>query len=128
MEEEIVPASRAQKKRRRWVLQIIFPPYLSTTYISLAMPDWRELVAEKKQRQEASVPKDWIVTVPPPDVLNVLAFPEECGLLSTKEIEITNTNVDLLLQKLATGTWSSVEVTTAFYKRAIIAHQLVRSY
>lgn len=92
------------------------------------MPDWRELVAEKKQRQEASVPKDWIVTVPPPDVLNVLAFPEECGLLSMKEIEITNTNVDLLLQKLAAGTWSSVEVTTAFYKRAIIAHQLVRSY
>ena len=54
-------------------------------------------------------------------------IPEQCGLLTARELEITNTtDVDVLLNKLPTSAWSSVEVTTAFYKRAIIAHQLVR--
>jgi len=43
-----------------------------------------------------------------------------------EELEITEIDdVSALLDKLAKGEWSSVEVTTAFYKRAIIAHQLV---
>ncbi|CCL99086.1 uncharacterized protein FIBRA_01100 [Fibroporia radiculosa] len=87
---------------------------------------WQELVADKKRRQEASVPRNWLVTVPPDTVLDVTAFPEQCGLLSERELEITNTiDVGVLLQKLAAAEWSSVEVTTAFYKRAIVAQQLV---
>lgn len=54
--------------------------------------------------------------------------PISCGLLSPREVEITETtDVGILLEKLASAEWSSVEVTTAFYKRAIIAHQLVRA-
>lgn len=89
-------------------------------------PDWKELVAEKKSRQQASIPKDWILTnLPSKLVLDITKFPEECALLSTKDVEITNTSVDILLENLATGSWSAVAVTTAFCKRAIIAHQLV---
>ncbi|KAG1747918.1 general amidase [Suillus paluster] len=73
------------------------------------MPHWTALVAEKKQRQLNSIPQDWLT----------------CGLLNAREIEITNTSVDVLLERLASAEWTAIEVTTAFSKRAIVAHQLV---
>ena len=88
-------------------------------------PHWKDLVNDKKRRQLDSIPKEWLIVVPPDDVVDVTKYPEECGLLSAKDIQITNTGLDDLLKELASGEWSSVEVTTAFYKRAIIAHQLV---
>ncbi|KAG6880003.1 hypothetical protein C0992_008210 [Termitomyces sp. T32_za158] len=87
--------------------------------------NWKYLSASKKSSQQASIPKEWILTDPPSsNELNVLNFPETCGLLTAKEVEITNTHVEVLLKKLANAEWSSVAVTTAFAKRAIIAHQL----
>ncbi|KAF9241343.1 amidase signature domain-containing protein [Melanogaster broomeanus] len=72
------------------------------------MPSWSQLAADKKQRQQKEIPQDWLIT-PPPET----------------NLHITNTDVDVLLKKLASAEWSSVAVTTAFYKRAIIAQQLV---
>ncbi|KAL6310386.1 general amidase [Sparassis latifolia] len=90
------------------------------------MVHWKDLVAEKRLRQEDSIPKEWLISVPPDSVLDVRNVPQECGRLSARELDITNTvDVAVLLKKLATAEWSSVEVTTAFYKRAIIAQQLV---
>jgi hypothetical protein len=87
---------------------------------------WQELAAEKRRRQTASIPKEWLITTPADDVLDVTDVPAKCGLLSARELEITTiSDVTALLHKLATGEWSSVEVTTAFSKRAIIAHQVV---
>lgn len=87
---------------------------------------WKELVLDKRTRQAQSIPRDWLITPPPETVLDVTHVPDECGLLTTKEIEITNTtDVAVLLSKLASSEWSSVEVTTAFYKRAIVAQQVV---
>ncbi|OAX42358.1 general amidase [Rhizopogon vinicolor AM-OR11-026] len=86
---------------------------------------WTDLVAEKKQRQVKSIPQDWLVSPPPDSTLDVTGFPETCGLLNAREIEMTNTSVDVLLERLASGEWTSVDVTTAFYKRAIVAQQLV---
>jgi amidase len=90
------------------------------------MSSWQELAAEKKRRQTAAIPKEWLITRPADDVLDVTDIPTSCGLLSARELEITAVSqLATLLNKLATGEWSSVEVTTAFCKRAIIAHQLV---
>lgn len=87
---------------------------------------WKALVEEKRQRQAASIPQDWLIKTPPASQLDVIPVPAECGLLSPQELEITDTiDVGVLLRKLASGEWSAVEVTTAFYKRAIVAHQLV---
>ncbi|KAI0695526.1 general amidase [Cytidiella melzeri] len=87
---------------------------------------WKDIVAEKRVRQLAAIPREWLITPPPDSVLDVTGFPDKCGLLSLREVEITNTvDVATLLAKLASAEWSSVEVTTAFYKRAIIAQQLV---
>ena len=87
--------------------------------------DWKTLVADKLARREASIPKEWVITPPPDTVLDVSSFPEKCGLLSEDEIEITNTKTEDLLAKLTAGSITAVKVTTAFCKRAIIAHQLV---
>ncbi|EKM60485.1 uncharacterized protein PHACADRAFT_179748 [Phanerochaete carnosa HHB-10118-sp] len=87
--------------------------------------DWQKLCAERKERRLQSIPKDWLIHAPPESQRNVLNVPETCGLLTGHELDITSTtDVDTLLGKLALGQWSSVEVTTAFYKRAIVAQQL----
>ena len=89
--------------------------------------DWRALCAAKKQRQLEAIPKEWTLDPPIPEEQHrVLDIPRTCGVLTAHELEITDTvNIQTLLDKLASGEWSSVEVTTAFYKRAIIAQQLV---
>lgn len=90
------------------------------------MPSWQELVADKLQRQKAAIPKEWLITPPPSDQLDVTDVPGSCGLLTLDELEITETeDVGVLLANLASGEWSSVDVTTAFYKRAIVAQQVV---
>ncbi|KAJ3501673.1 hypothetical protein NLJ89_g9232 [Agrocybe chaxingu] len=87
---------------------------------------WRTLCEQKRLAQRESIPKEWIIPVPPlrghPNVLDV---PKYCGLLTEHELAITETtDIDVILEKLRTAEWSSYEVTKAFYKRAIVAHQL----
>ncbi|KAH8120360.1 general amidase [Phellopilus nigrolimitatus] len=89
------------------------------------MPTWQELAVDKKQRQQAAIPKDWVITAPPADQLDVTDVPAKCSLLTPFELEITETeDVGTLLAKLAAGEWSSVDVTRAYYKRAIVAQQV----
>ena len=88
--------------------------------------EWQTRCAERKAQQLASIPREWLITLPPDEQRNVQDTPKTCGLLTTRDLEITETtDIDVLLGKLATGTWSSYEVTFAFYKRAVIAQQLV---
>ncbi|KAF7314350.1 General amidase [Mycena kentingensis (nom. inval.)] len=87
--------------------------------------DWQLKCARRKQAQLDSIPSEWIIERPPPEQLNVIAFPSQCGLLSPLELEITETvDVQTILDNLKERKWTSVQVTTAFYKRAIIAQQL----
>lgn len=89
---------------------------------------WKEIASARKQKQIDAIPKEWLIQPPSSDVTDVTSVPESCGLLDKLDLEITNEpNVGVILSKLAKGEWSSVQVTTAFYKRAIIAHQLVRT-
>lgn len=82
---------------------------------------------ERKALKE-SIPPEWRL---PQDLLDNLPkdvrdIPRTCGILTAHEIEITEMdNPDLLLAQLASGNISSQTVTTAFLKRAAIAHQLV---
>ena len=91
-------------------------------------PDWKKRCEARRKQQLEQIPEEWLIDLPNEERLNVTEVPLECGLLSPRELEITeNTNIGLLLDKLAKAEWSSVEVTTAYYKRAIVAHQLVCS-
>ena len=88
---------------------------------------WQQHVADKLTRQKASIPLEWHIPSVPDSQANVMDIPSTCGLLSNRELEITSTSdVAELLNKLASGEWSAVEVATAFSKRAIVAHQVVR--
>ncbi|KAK2803828.1 hypothetical protein FQN50_006835 [Emmonsiellopsis sp. PD_5] len=90
------------------------------------MAHWKELVREKRRQQAESIPTDWRLPSIPNDFTNSCDVIESCGILSNEEKEITNTtDVRKLLVLLASGNLSSVQVTTAFSKRAAIAHQLI---
>ncbi|KAL2863742.1 putative general amidase [Aspergillus lucknowensis] len=61
------------------------------------------------------------------DRVNVLDIPRSCGLLSAKELEITeNWDVTGLLSQIHGLKLSAKEVVQAFCKRAAIAHQVTR--
>ncbi|KAF8812123.1 amidase [Phlegmacium glaucopus] len=89
-------------------------------------PHWKDVCRQKRQSQQDAIPHNWLLPKPSLSTYsNVLDVPSTCGLLTTQELKITETtDVAIILEKLRTSEWSSVEVTTAFYKRAIIAHQL----
>lgn len=105
-------------------------PLLLSNHLPVpTMAPWQDIVAEKKQRQLDAIPKKWIIpadSLPPSSELDVSSYVASHSLLTDLDKEITNSTVEDLLPKLSQGVWSSVDVTTAFYKRAIIAHQVVR--
>ena len=88
---------------------------------------WKDVCQQKRQSQQDAIPREWLLPELPPSMYSsVLDVPANCGLLSARELTITETtDVHNILENLRTMEWSAVEVTTAFYKRAIIAHQLV---
>jgi amidase len=96
--------------------------------IVTGMPAW-EAEAEKSRTVLAnSIQTQWLLPedkLPPAERLNVLDIPRESGLLSEKELEITESDASKLVRKMGAGDWSAEEVTIAFLKRATIGHQLV---
>ncbi|KAJ7784426.1 general amidase [Mycena metata] len=100
------------------------PPLLDSN-VTKIQSDWQERCARRKHVQTELIPPEWVIELPPKSQLNVMDVPRNCGLLSGLELEITETvDVQTILDKLRRAEWSSVQVTTAFYKRAIIAQQL----
>jgi amidase len=88
--------------------------------------DWRARCDARKQKQLDSIPSAWLIEPIANNRFNVMDVPRECGMLTPQEMEITETtDVEFVLHMLKSAEWSSVEVTTAFYKRAVIAQQLV---
>lgn len=86
--------------------------------------DWQAIASEKKSQLQASIPQEWrIKTLPTDD--SVMSFPKSSGILTPEELSITESSATELVQDLASGKLSSVAVTTAFCKRAALAHQLV---
>jgi amidase len=89
---------------------------------------WEEIAQAKRDTLKLTIPNEWLIpeNIKPPDnQLDVTRFPQESGWFSPKELEITSSSATDLLGKLATGEWSSEEVTSAFCKRASAAQQLV---
>ncbi|KAM4060450.1 amidase [Hirsutella rhossiliensis] len=77
---------------------------------------------------EQSIPRHLIAGIsnlPGDDQRNVLHFPEERGVLTPEELDMTSQTVDGLLQRYRTGRWTAEAVTLAFLKRATIGQQLL---
>ncbi|KAF4564834.1 hypothetical protein EYR36_002774 [Pleurotus pulmonarius] len=87
--------------------------------------NWQKRSADRKRAQLESIPSQWHIKSLPGDKQSVLDIPRACGILSDRELEITETvDLDTILDRLRSGEWTSVETTTAYYKRAIVAHQM----
>jgi len=89
--------------------------------------DWQSIATSTQLSILDSIPPQWRLS--PKDknlsVKDVRAIPKACGLLTPKQLEITETTATTLLEQLRSRALSSVEITEAFCARAAIAHQLV---
>ncbi|KAJ0414339.1 amidase signature domain-containing protein [Aspergillus carlsbadensis] len=89
--------------------------------------DWKSVAAQKKSALEASIPAEWRIKTPPTDD-SVMSFPKTSGILTPGELAITESSATDLVRNLAAGKIPSVIVTTAFCKRAALAHQLTNCF
>ena len=94
--------------------------------------DWVNAVRIKQSDLKDKTPREWLVSPDFVTSLNSTRLLEQnvagrCGVLSTREIELTEQFSAIeLLQKLKDRSLTSVELTTAFCKRACVAQQFVR--
>lgn len=98
---------------------------------------WETKVAAKQQSNRDKIPKEWLLPssvlealqmplAEHPNRVNDMDIPRKSGVMTEKELEITEKyTVEQLLLKLKNGDLSSLEVTLAFSKRAAMAQQLV---
>jgi amidase len=91
-------------------------------------PLWKDISVKKIEALNSSIPKEWRIPqdiLPPTEQADVTEWPETSGWFTEDELAITSLTATELLQKLASGTFKSEDVTRAFCKRAAAAHQLV---
>ncbi|TYJ57847.1 hypothetical protein B9479_001457 [Cryptococcus floricola] len=89
----------------------------------VAVPaQWQQVSRAKTAARDALIPKEWII--PATDARSVIHIPRTCGVLSDKEIGITETPATALVESMLSRELTSYEVTLAFCKRAAIAQQL----
>lgn len=89
------------------------------------MPDmWRSIATRKQEERSARVPEAWRLSSSSFTGKLPISVPRECGLLSAEELRITeNNDATSLLTALTGGKLKSLDITTAFCKRAAIAQQ-----
>ncbi|KAI7623139.1 amidase [Hortaea werneckii] len=89
---------------------------------------WQEIAARKQRERADRIPSQWKLSpshIPHESRTNLLSVPRGCGLLSEQELDVTdNYDAFALVAALSSGKLKAVDVTTAFCKRAAIAHQL----
>ena len=87
---------------------------------------WQFHIAAKREHLAAATPVEWILPTSNTIPTNVLDIPRSCGILSARELNITEKyTADELVQALASGKFTALEVTLAFCKRAAIAQKLI---
>ncbi|KAK4244361.1 amidase signature domain-containing protein [Corynascus novoguineensis] len=90
-----------------------------------AIPKWQAIGQAKREEISALLPPEWrIDPIPAPEELrDATSYAEQ--FLTAEEKEITGTlSAAALLDKMAKGQLTAVQVTKAFCHRATIAHQL----
>lgn len=79
---------------------------------------WRDIAARKKEQQASRIPKEWLLPRKPgANVNSFLDVPRRCGLLSERELEITEKfDATALAEEIREGRLKSVDVVGAFCK------------
>ena len=89
---------------------------------------YKEIAEIALKRREAAIPKEYLLpeaalTGPPQ---NLTTVPRSSRHFTTAELEIIESNAEDILLKIKERKWTSLEVTKAFCKSAVVAQQLVR--
>ncbi len=89
----------------------------------MSTPTWQSIRARKQAERQSRIPSEWLLSsdLLPSDsdqsALNVIEIPRTCGLLSQKELEITEKyDATALAAEIRAGRLKCVEVTEAFCK------------
>lgn len=94
----------------------------------MAIQSWQVEANKCKEILAKSIPKQWLAPadkLPPADQLNVEDFPRKSGMLTEKELTITEMSATQLVAEMGQGKLTAEEVVIAFLKRATLGHQLV---
>jgi hypothetical protein len=85
---------------------------------SQAPAKWQLVSWQKKDEQYARIPHEWrLNSLPASHVTNYTDIPKKCGLLSDKELDITeNYDATALADAIRTRKLKCIDVTRAFCK------------
>ncbi|EKG12905.1 Amidase [Macrophomina phaseolina MS6] len=88
--------------------------------------DWETIAENKRNSITNKIPEEWrIPSLPPPEALPDVSGSYIRQYLTSREVDITETDAVGIIQKTTTGQWTAKEVTLAFCHRAALAHQMV---
>ena len=75
-------------------------------------PLWESIACDKKASRDAKIPLGWKLKPDqvPDDQLNVTNVPYECGILTPKELEITNSSARRLIERIMSREYTAYEV------------------
>lgn len=90
--------------------------------------NYKESGAIARKRRDASIPSSYIL---PEQIIanlpqNLKNIPQTSKHFSHEEVEIIESEAEDILIKIKEKIWTSLEVTEAFCKAAVVAQQLVR--
>ena len=88
--------------------------------------DYLAVGRRKREQRDALIPSKWRLSEKSRQTVPLTSIPETCGILSSREVEITSRyDAVELLAKVRAKEISAEETTLAFCKRAAIAQQVV---
>lgn len=87
---------------------------------------YEAIAAQKRAEQQSKIPKEWLLkSLPPTSQTDIRSIAASSGILTTKELEITQSaDATSLIHALRDKQYTALSVATAFCKRAAIAQQL----
>ncbi|KAJ5128565.1 hypothetical protein N7448_002282 [Penicillium atrosanguineum] len=94
----------------------------------MSLQSWEHQAQKGRDILDSSIPKQWLLSadkLPLPTQKNVIAFPQQSGLLSERELTITEMSATKLVEEMRKGTLKAEEVVVAFLKRSVLGHQLL---
>jgi hypothetical protein len=79
---------------------------------------YQDISARKCRERDARIPVAWKLSHPvSDDVMDVTSIPRTCGILTERELDITeNYDASTLVSGIVGKKWSAVDVATAFCK------------
>ena len=92
--------------------------------------EWEQIALKRRQERDAKIPKEWRLKSLDNSRINLTSVPRECGILSAKEIDITeNYHARGIVNAASKGTLKAEEIAIAFCKVcARILHALLGAF